>query len=426
MSRKSFLVIVFLLGCAVSVAAQVQETAGAKVAQSALPIVFEPAAPQLDGSQFMVGRVPGGLVEFQPSAVNIHLARNKSGLTINFHRARNVVPKGVELQQSQTNYLLGNDPSHWRTHVSNYSKIVYSDLYPGVDAVFYGNANRLEHDFIVKPGGDYRQIAMRFSAGSRIHLNKNGALIVNLAGNSLRMAAPSIYQNEYGKRYRRNGAFHVLPNGDVGFIVESYDPSFDLIIDPVLIFSTYLSPLGADGLAIATDATGNSYVTGYATLGYPVTNGAFSGCATCTTGDVVTFVSKLSADGSKLLYSTVLGGNNFAQPTGIAVDGSGNAIVSGWTGATDFPTKSGQPILPQMNNFVGFLFSLAPDGASLNYGTLLGPSPTATVNSMTYAKAVAVDGSGNAYVTGETGEGFFVSSGALNQEVQANGSFNSF
>jgi hypothetical protein len=157
-----------------------------------------------------------------------------------------------------------------------------------------------------------------------------------------------------------------------------------------------------------------------------VTTGAFSGCATCTTNSVVTFVSKLSADGSKLIYSTVLGGNNFAQPTGIAVDTDGDAIVSGWTGATDFPTKSGQPILPQNNNYVGFLFSLAPDGASLNYGTLLGPSPTSPVASMTYATAVAVDGSGNAYVTGETGEGFFVSSGALNQEVKGNGSYNNF
>lgn len=108
------------------------------------------------------------------------------------------------------------------------------------------------------------------------------------------------------------------------------------------------------------------------------------------------------------------------------MDANGDAIVTGWTGATDFPTKSGQPILPQMNNYVGFLFSLSPDGASLNYGTLLGPSPTATTGLDTYATAVAVDGSGNAYVTGETGEGFFVSSGALNQEVKSGGSYNAF
>jgi hypothetical protein len=419
-------IVYLLLGSVVSVKAQVQDVSRTPIAQSALPIVFEPAAPQQNSSIAMIGRVAGGAIEFWPSAIAIRSGRKETGgFGISFDGARSTVPKGANLEQSQTNYLLGNDPSNWRTHVSNYAEVVYSNLYPGIDAVFYGNGNHLEHDFIVKPGADYRQIHIRFS-GSRVQMNKDGSLIMTMAGDSLRVDAPSIYQNVDGKRHRRNGAFRVLPNRDVGFTVESYDPHFDLDIDPILIFSTYLSPLGSDGNGIATDAAGNSYVTGYATLGYPVTTGAFSGCATCTRNNVVTFVSKLSADGSKLIYSTVLGGNNFAQPTGIAVDTNGDAIVSGWTGATDFPTKSGQSILPQNNNYVGFLFSLAPDGASLNYGTLLGPSPTSPVASMTYATAVAVDGSGNAYVTGETGEGFFVSGGALNQEVKGNGSYNSF
>jgi hypothetical protein len=374
----------------------------------------------------MIGRVPGGTVEFGSSEISIHPARKEaSALRINFDGAQSPVPAGAHLEQSQTNYLLGNNPANWRTHVLNYAQVVYSRLYPGIDAVFYGNRGHLEHDFIVKPGADYRQILMRFPACSRIHLNKDGALVMTVAGDSIRMDAPSIYQNEGGKRYRRNGAFRVLHNGEVGFTVESYDLHFALVIDPILIFSTYLSPLGSNGNAIATDAAGNSYVTGYGTLGYPVTTGAFPGCATCNANNTVTFVSKLSADGSNLIYSTVLGGNNFAQPTGIAVDANGNAIVSGWTAATDFPTKSGQAILPQANNYVGFLISLSADGTSLNYGTLLAPSPTASTASMTYATAVTVDSSGNAYVTGETGEGFFVSSGALNQEVTGS-SYNSF
>jgi hypothetical protein len=142
-------------------------------------------------------------------------------------------------------------------------------------------------------------------------------------------------------------------------------------------------------------------------LGFPVTSNAFAGCATYTTNSVVAFISKLSPDGTTLLYSTVLGGNSFAQPTGIAVDANGNVIVSGWTGATDFPTKSGQAITKQNNNYVGFLVSLSADGCSLNYGTLLGSSPSSGLNTMTYAMAVALDWSGNAYVTGETGNGFF-------------------
>jgi hypothetical protein len=363
----------------------------------------------------MIGRVGGGSVEFRSTAIDIYTGGESGGLTISFDGAQRTAPKGVDLAQSQTNYLLGSDPALWRTHVSNYAKVIYSGLYRGVDAIFYGNGDRLEHDFIVKPGADYRQIRMHFPANSRVQVEKGGALMAAVAGGSLRMEAPSIYQVVDGKRQQRHGAFHVQPDGDVGFTVANYDRRLDLIIDPVLDFSTYLSPLGSEGLAIAADASGNSYVTGYAGLGYPVTVGALAGCSNCTTSNTVTFISKLSADGTKLLYSTVLGGNSFAQPTGIAVDGNGDAIVSGWTAASNFPTKSGQPILTQNNNFVGFLVSLSPDGSSLNYGTLLGSSPTATQASMTYATAVAVDSTGNAYLTGETGNGFFISSGALNQ-----------
>jgi hypothetical protein len=313
----------------------------------------------------------------------------------------------------------------WRTHISNYAKVVYSGLYRGVDAVFYGNGNHLEHDFIVKPGADYRRIRVHFPANSRVQMEKDGTLTMTVAGGSLRMEAPSIYQEIDGKRQQRHGAFRVRADGDIGFTVASYDPRFDLVIDPVLDFATYLSPLGSDGLAIASDTNGNSYVAGYGTLGYPVTAGAYAGCATCTTNNVVTFISKLSADGSKLLYSTVLGGNSFAQPTGIAVDANGNAVVSGWTGASDFPTKNGQPIAPPNNAYLGFLISLSPDGSYLNYGTMLGSPPLVSPAAMTYALAMTLDSSGNAYVTGITGDGFYTTPGALNQAAVGN-SRNSF
>ncbi len=388
--------------------------------------MFEPVPSGQDSSVALIGRVTGGAVRFRSAAIDIYTAEQSDCLQINFDGARQTTPKGVDREQSQTNYLIGDNPALWRTHVSNYAKVLYSGLYHGVDAVFYGNGNHLEHDFIVKPGADYRQIRMHFPAKTQVQIEEDGALAMNFAGALLRMQAPTIYQNVNGKKLQRHGTFQVLPNGDIGFAVASYDPRFDLVIDPVIDFSTYLSPSASDGLAIAADANGNSYVTGYGALGYPVTPGAFPGCATCTTNGVVTFVSKLSPDGSKLIYSTVLGGNDFAQPTGIAVDANGHAIVSGWTGASDFPTKSGQPILAPAGHYIGFLVSMSSDGSSLNYGTLLGPAPASTGAGMTYAKAVAVDGSGNAYVTGETGEGFFVSNGALNQEAQGLTSYNQF
>ena len=423
--RGSLLFAGFFLSSLIPLTAQVPSPSGAQVVERRLPIVFEQAPWGRNSSEAMIGRVAGGTVRFQTAAIEIYTGKQSGDLVISFDGAQETAPKGVDLKQSQTNYLLGSNPALWRTHIPNYGKVVYFGLYKGVDAIFYGNGNHLEHDFVVKPGADYRQIRMHFPAGSRVQIGKGGSLTMNFAGASLRMERPSIYQNVNGIRQQRHGAFRLKKDGEIGFTVGAYDPRFDLIIDPVLDFSTYFSPLGSDGLAIAADANGNSYVTGYGTLGFPVTTGAFAGCSTCSTSNVVTFISKLSADGTQLIYSTVLGGNNFAQPTGIAVDANGDAIVSGWTGATDFPTKSGQPILPPNNNYLGFLVSLSPDGSSLNYGTLLSNSPTATNYSMTYATAVTVDSTGNAYVTGETGDGFFVSSGALNQAA-AGSSYNTF
>jgi hypothetical protein len=394
------------------------EVTGQSVTQTlaaGLPIMFEPAPAANKTANTLFGRVNGGTVTFLPAAMDIKISGVPRDIVVSFAGAERAIPRGEELQQSETNYLLGNDPEKWRIHVANYSKVVYSDLYRGIDAIFYGNGDHLEHDFVVKPGADYRQIRMNAPAGSRFQIEKDGSISLKFEQGALRMDAPSIYQNVKGKRVPRQGMFDVLPNGDIGFVVADYDPSLDLVIDPVLDFSTYLSFQAGDPSFIATDANGNSYVTGVATLGYPVTGDAFSGCQTCpATNGSVTFISKLSPDGSKLVYSTVMGDSTFAQPSAITVDSNGNAIVAGFTGSPDFPTKAGQPFL-WTGGYLGFLVSLSPDGSSLNYSTLLGSSPTATHGSTTYASAVALDTAGNVYVSGETGDGFFVSPGALNQ-----------
>jgi hypothetical protein len=384
--------------------------------QSSLPILFEPSPGPVGDSASLIGRAPGLTVQLHPASITIALHEAHSDqLQIEFAGAHPSIPQGVNLQKSQTNYLVGTDPSLWRTHVPNYARSTYANLYNGIDAVFYGNGHQLEHDFIVSPGADYRQIRMHLSSNAHASIDGDGSLRISLADGSLKMQKPFLYQTEAGKKRQRNGAFRLLPNGDIGFSVAAYDPGRLLIIDPVLSFSTYLSPSAANANLVATDASGNSYISGYGAVGIPVTTGAFVGCSTCTLNNGVTFVSKLSPDGTTLLYSTVLGGNSFAQPTGLAVDANGDAIVSGWTAATDFPVKNGQQIAPFNNNYAGFVFSLSPDGSSLNYSTLLGTSPSFSPISMTYANAVAVDASGNAYVTGTTGNGFFTTPGALNQ-----------
>lgn len=405
-----------LLCSSASFAEPTRYPAPARVVESGFPIVFEPAASQEASHFSMVGRVAGMNVGFRPGAVVIGLqGKNAGEFQIQFDGAQATVPAGIDLQKSQTNYLLGSDSAQWRTHVPNYGRVSYRGLYPGIDAVFYGNGHRLEHDFIVSPGADYSQIRMHLSSNAHATLGKDGAVSISVNGGSLEMQKPFIYQEEAGNREQRSGSFRLLPDGDIGFSVASYDPRRDLIIDPVLSFATYLTASTEYASLIATDSSGSNYLSGVASLGFPATSNAFAGCGTCSSANVVAYISKLSADGTTLLYSSVLGGNNFAQPMGLAVDANGDAIVTGWTGATDFPTKNGQPIASQNNNSVGFLLSLSPDGSSLNYSTLLGSAPSAGASAMTYAMAVALDPSGNAYVTGETGNGFPTTPGALNQ-----------
>ena len=365
----------------------------------------------------MTGRLPGATVAFEPGMVQVQLqGEQASQLTIGFAGALPIAPHGSLLQKSQSNYLLGNDPGHWRTHVPNYKQVVYDGLYPGIHAVFYGNGQLLEHDFVIAPDADYRQIRLHLSEHAHATIKDDGEMTIALSGGNLRMHKPVIYQDAPGGRQLRKGGFHLLADGDIGFTVENYDHQRPLVIDPVLSFSTYLAPVANASNYIATDSSGNNYLAGYTVLGFPMTAGAFAGCGTCTANEIVTFVSKLSADGKTLVYSTLLGGNDYTQPYGISVDANGNALVAGRTEATDFPTKNGQPAgTGGTATYFGFLTSLSPDGSSLNYSTLLGGIPPSGESTSTAVSALALDAAGNSYVAGGTNSSLYpYTAGAVN------------
>ncbi|HXP11510.1 MAG TPA: choice-of-anchor D domain-containing protein, partial [Acidobacteriaceae bacterium] len=405
-----------------SYAAPIQGASTARIVERGLPILFEPSPGQAAEPITMVGRLPGVAAGFGPSIVALRLQTEKpTELTITFTGARAVIPEGEELQKSQSNYLLGNDARLWRTHVPNYGRVSYRGLYPGVDAVFYGRGQLLEHDFVVAPGADYRQVRMHLSKNARATIDKDGGIAIEIAGTELFMHKPLIYQNggqNAGARQTRTGSFQLLANGDIGFRVGNYDRSRALVIDPVLSFSTYLSPTAEGVGSVASDSSGNSYLTGGAVLGFPVTPGSFPGCGTCTAGQLVTYVSKLGVDGKSLIYSTLIGGAG-TQSYAIAVDTNGNALVVGETPSSDFPTKNGQPIGAPGDDY-GFLVSLSADGSSLNYGTLLGGEPSPGKAGESIVTAIALDNAGNAYITGNTISPFFPTTpGAVNNGIPA-------
>jgi hypothetical protein len=300
-----------------------------------------------------------------------------------------------------SNYFIGNDPTKWRTNVPTYAKVKYEGIYSGIDLVYYGNQRQLEYDFIVAPGADPHRIAFDVSGAKRIRQDAHGDLVLNVGEGEIRWHKPVVYQEKDGTRQEIAARYSITDTNRVGFELAKYDAGRPLYIDPV-IYSTYLGGSGNDGgNGIAVDSAGNAYVTGGAgSPDFPVTAGALQTvCNGCPSyGDV--FVTKMNPSGSALVYSTFLGGSGIDQGSGIAVDGEGNAYVTGLTYSTDFPTMN--PLQAVNHGTVNaFVFKLNPAGSALVYSTYLGGSGS------DQASGIAVDSAGNAFVTGGTSSADF-------------------
>jgi hypothetical protein len=306
---------------------------------------------------------------------------------------------GLEELPGKVNYFIGNDPAKWHTNIPTYSKVQYSEVYPGINLVYYGNQRQLEYDLVVQPGADPNRIKLAFEGADDIQTDANGDLILKINDGELHFKKPLVYQDVNGTR-QPISAQYILQKQDkiaglqVGVKVAAYDAGKPLIIDPVLSYSTYLGGSDWDQASgIAVDGSGNAYVTGYT---YSTDFPTASPLQSVKAGGYDAFVVKLNASGSTLVYSTYLGGGNDDWSQGIAVDGSGNAYVTGYTPSTDFPTVS--PLQATNNGGIsdGFVSKLNATGSALLYSTYLGGS------AIDVGYGIAVDGSGNAYVTGKT------------------------
>ncbi len=329
---------------------------------------------------------------------------------------REAVVMGGEKLPGTTNYFIGNDPRAWRRGIPTYATVRYTGIYPGIDLVYYGNQRQLEFDFLVAPHADARRIRLRVGPPAGLHLAANGDLVVDTANGTLAFHKPAVYQTFDGHRHPVAGNFALLGKHTVGFRLGSYDRGKALVIDPVLAYSTFLGGTGgANGVgdaasAVTVDDSGSAYVTGTTcSTDFPVTPGAFqtSNHAGANKG-CNAFVSKLNPSGTALVYSTYLGGSQSDAGTAIAVDSQGNAYVAGRTYSTDFPVTTGvfQAVnhAAANNNSNAFIAKLNADGSALEYSTYVGGSglPAETSSVGDTANAIAVDLSGDAYMTGRT------------------------
>ncbi len=170
---------------------------------------------------------------------------------------------GENEQITKSNYLIGNDPSKWKTDVSNFGRVRYEEAYPGLDLIYYGNPQQLEYDFIVSPDATPDVIKIKFEGQDAIEIDESGNLVLKAESGRIVQNTPVVYQTVGGERVAVEGRYVLLGEDSVGFKIGDYDREKDLVIDPSLVFSTFLggsTTTEVNGIALAS--SGNIYVAG--------------------------------------------------------------------------------------------------------------------------------------------------------------------
>lgn len=312
--------------------------------------------------------------------------------------------QGEGLLGSSHNYLMGNDPRTWRRQVPSFQKVRYKDIYAGIDLVYYGKQQLLEYDFVVAPGADPQHIALSYQGLDGASIDDQGDLLLSVAGKTVRLEAPVTYQMQGGERQLVASHYQLRHQGDswvVGFEVGEYDPSRQLVIDPVLKYASFYGAEGADNLGdMAIAANGDILVTGWTTSTGLGTEGSAYPEPYDMNSNIDGYVSRFSADGQRLIYTTYLGGDYGDWLRAIAVDKDGNAYVTGWTCSDDYPQVNAFQGPPPSYNCLSVLSKLSADGSQLLYSTYYG-SPGA--HGITDANDLVVDDQQRPTIVGITG-----------------------
>jgi uncharacterized repeat protein (TIGR01451 family) len=400
-----------------------------------LPLIFEPNQGQVDSRVKFLARGAGySLFLDATDAVLAMEAAHSSGPgpSEQFLRMKLVganpaaVTAGADPLPGKSNYLVGNDSSQWRRSIPQFAGVHYDSVYPGIDLVFYGNQGHLEYDFRVAPGADPSQAELQFDGATKLKLSEGDLILTGLtqAGKNgkdggMRLQAPHVYQRDGDRRQQPVAGRFVLRSGNrVGFEIGSYDHRRELIIDPVLVFSTYFGGGGSETLpSVTVDGAGNIYLVGsttspqdtFSAFGKTIQTSIPSTLQITTTGPSHIFVAKINPlQPPSVVYETFLGGNGTDTSIGIAVDNGGNAYLVGNTSSTNFPTNPtnilGYQTVPLAKTQCTasptctsvFVSALDAVGSGLNYSSYL------SGNGDDQASGMTIDLNQDVFITGTT------------------------
>lgn len=382
------------------------------------PLTFEENQGQVDGPVKFLSRGPGYTLFLTPSGAVLSLENNskRKSSKDSLHSIQGSTPlpekaflrmqlvganlkakiSGQEPLPSKSHYLIGNDPTKWQQNVSHYAKVKYDQVFPGVDLLYYGNHHQLEFDFVVAPRATPDSIVLSFSGTDTLEIDSNGNLVLHFPRGAIQFHKPFAYQMVDGVQQPISASFVQQLPGEVTFSVAAYDSSQPLVIDPILLYSTYVGGNAADDIQdLVVDAFGHVYVAGETESNdYPTTLNAFQPTS-IGSGGRNAFVTKFNPSGSGLIYSTYLGGSSSDSAFGLTIDDLGHAYVVGETSSSDFPTLNAFQSVNSGSD--AFVTKLSPAGDALIYSSFLGGSAGGDT-----AFQIALDSLGNAYVVGLT------------------------
>jgi hypothetical protein len=395
-----------------------------------LPLSFERNQGQSDAAVKFLSRGKGYTLFLTPTNAVFSLRNTEkktSVLRMNLVGANaNAQLAGQHELQGKVNYMIGNDRSKWRTGIPTFRKVHYDDVWPGVDMLWYGTHTELEYDFVVKPGSEVARVRLAFEGAETMRLDDQGNLLITSNGEEVKHVAPVIYQEREAGRVSINGKYVIKGANEIGFEVGDYDHSKPLVIDPVLLYSSYIGGDGADlAASVAVDGSGQAYIAGTTSSSarsFPLLN-AFDDSEF---EDPIGFITKLNAAGTAIVYSTFFGDDpDFCSQDicateirAIAVTSDGRAAVTGVTNNLD--SQNQLPVTSnafQKNGFCpgpcglvpnragdAFVTFFSADGATLIYSSFFGGSVTLNAGNRSFdaGNAIAIDNANHIYIAGQT------------------------